>query len=96
MRYLGNKDDIKSITLNKIPGEWNLNPTLSSTFITRSYLSYAYILNGNRIWIFQPNSKRFQDVTSWEYKGQFELKTEETFKNMYVPRDGTIYIATNK
>lgn len=96
LRYLGNKDDIKSITLNKIPWEWNLNSSLSSIFITRSYLSYSYILNGNRIWIFQPNSKRFQDVTSWEYKWQFELKSEETIKHIYVPRDGTIFVTTSK
>jgi hypothetical protein len=53
-------------------------------------------LNGNRIWIFQPNSKRFKDVTAWEYKGQFELKTEETVKNIYVPRDGYLYVTTNQ
>ena len=95
-RYFSDKDALSSITLNKIPWEWSINTSLPSTFITHSYLSYTYILNGNRVWIFQPNSKRFQDVTSWEYKGQFELKTEEQIKSINVPRDGLIYVTTNK
>ena len=94
-RYFGDKDTLTPITLNKIPGEWNINTTLPSTFITRSYLSYTYVLNGNHIWIFQPNSKRFQDIASWEYRGQFELKTDENIKNIYVPRDGSIYVTTD-
>ncbi len=94
-RYFGDKDVLSSITLNKIPWEWNINTSLPSTFITRSYLSYTYILNGNHIWIFQPNSKRFQDITSWEYKGQFELKIDEKIKSISVPRDGLIYVTTD-
>jgi hypothetical protein len=95
-RYFSDKDTLNPITLNKIPWEWNINTALSSTFITRSYLSYIYILNWNKIWIFQPNSKRFQDITSWEYKGQFELKSEEEVKSINVPRDGIIYVTTNR
>lgn len=93
-RYTGNKDLLTSITLNKIPGEWKIDTTQNSTFITRSYLSYTYILNGNRVWIFQPDSKRFQDVKSWNYIGQFELKTDAIVKNISVPRDGLIYVTT--
>lgn len=95
-RYFGDKDNLTAITLNKIPGEWNINTSIPSTFITRSYLSYVYILNWNKIWIFQPNSKRFQDITSWEYKGQFELKTEEEIRSIAVPRDGMVYVTTNR
>ncbi len=94
-RYLSEKATLIPIILNKIPWEWNINTTVPSIFITRSYLSYTYVLNGNRIWIFQPNSKRFQDITSWEYKGQFELKTDEQVKSISVPRDGSIYVTTN-
>jgi hypothetical protein len=96
LRYTGNPEKLDNITLNKIPGEWNINPTLWTTFITKGNLSYTYIHNGNRIWIFQPNSKRFQDITSWEYRWQFELKTEETIKSIQVPRDGSIYVTTDR
>jgi hypothetical protein len=94
-RYLGDKENISSITLNKVPGEWLLDTTKKSVFITRSFLSYTYILNGDRIWIFQPNSRRFQDITAWTYIGQFELKTEATIKSIYIPRDGVIYVTTS-
>ncbi len=96
LRYTGNKDSLTSIILNKIPGEWKLDTTKNSVFITRSYLSYTYILNGNRIWIFQPDSKRFQDIKSWTYIGQFELGTESTVKHISVPRDGLLYVTTNQ
>lgn len=95
LRYIGDKDAIVSIVLNKIPGEWTLDTTKNSVFITRSYLSYTYILNGNKIWIFQPDSKRFQDVKSWTYIGQFELGTEAVVKHISVPRDGMIYVTTS-
>jgi hypothetical protein len=94
-RYLTAKNTLDPIVLNKIPGEWSIDTSLSSQFITRSFLSYTYVLNGKHIWIFQPNSKRFQDITAWEYRGQFELKTEEKVKHIYVPRDGFIYVTTN-
>ncbi len=96
LRYIGDKDTITSIALNKIPGEWALDTTKNSTFITRSYLSYTYILNGNSIWIFQPDSKRFQDVKSWNYIGQFELGTDAVVKHISVPRDGMIYVTTSQ
>ena len=95
MRYFSDKDTLTSIILNKIPGEWNIDTTKTSVFITRNYLSYIYILNGDRIWIFKPDSKRFQDVKSWTYMGQFELKIDAFIKNISIPRDGTIYITTN-
>ncbi len=94
-RYFSDKDSLTSIILNKIPGEWNINTSQNSIFITRSYLSYTYILNGNHIWIFKPDSKRFQDVKSWTYVGQLELNTDSVVKNINVPRDGMMYITTS-
>ncbi|MBC7504096.1 hypothetical protein H7169_03920 [Candidatus Gracilibacteria bacterium] len=96
LRYIGDKDTLSSIVLNKIPGEWKLDTTQKSEFISRSYLSYTYILNGDRIWVFQPDSKRFQDVKSWTYIGQLELKTDTPVRHISVPRDGTIHITTTK
>lgn len=95
LRYLWDRNTLTSIILNKIPGEWGIDTSKTSSFITRSYLSYTYILNGNRIWIFQPDSKRFQDIKAWNYIGQFELNTESTVKSINVPRDGLIYVTTS-
>lgn len=95
-KYNTATNESRAITLNKIPGEWWINTALKSTFITKSNLSYIYILNGNKIWIFQPDSKRFQDVQSWTYINQLELQTTETPVSIDVPRDGVILMATDK
>lgn len=94
LRYAWDKNTLTPIILNKIPGEWNIDTSKNSVFITRSYLSYTYVLNGDHIWIFQPDSKRFQDVKAWNYIGQFELKTDSSIKHISVPRDGLIYVTT--
>lgn len=94
LRYAGDKNTITPIILNKIPGEWSIDTSKTSIFITRSYLSYTYILNGDHIWIFQPDSKRFQDVKAWNYIWQFELKSSHNAKHISVPRDGLIYVTT--
>jgi hypothetical protein len=52
------------------------------------------VLSGKNLWIFAPDSKRFQDVTAWNYVAQLELQTPEDVRNIYVPRDGLIYVNT--
>ena len=44
-RYTGNREILTPIILNKIPGEWKIDTTQNSVFITRTNLSYTYILN---------------------------------------------------
>jgi hypothetical protein len=58
-------------------------------------LSYIYILSGKNVWIFAPDSKRFQDVTAWNYVAQLELQTPENIRSISVPRDGLLYIVTS-
>ncbi len=96
-RYIAWKPDApKKIVINKIPGEydvWSLSPT---TLVVKNFLSYIYILSGKKLWIFEPNSKRFQDVTSWNYVAQLELQSNDDIRNICVPRDGLVYTVTNK
>jgi hypothetical protein len=84
------------VTINKIPGEYTIgqNPT-DTKIILQPQLNYIYILDGNRVWIFLPDSKRFQDIRSWTYIAQIELSTAEDIRSMTVARDGLIYIATD-
>ena len=96
LRYTGDATSLTPIILNKIPWEWDLDTSKNSVFVTRSYLSYTYILNGNHIWIFKPDSKRFQDIKSWSYIGQFEINTEDIIKSINIPKDGSIYLTTNR
>jgi hypothetical protein len=64
---------IQSITLNKLPKNYELeNKDELVKIVARSDLSYVYFFFNNRIWIFKPNSKRYQDVKSLEYIGQIE------------------------
>ncbi len=56
---------------------------------------YVYILSGDRVWIFSPDSKRFQDINSLTYVAQLELQTEEEIRDIFVPRDGMLYTTTN-
>lgn len=64
--------------------------------LVKQNLSYVYIMSGKNIWIFAPNSKRFQDVTAWDYVAQLELQAgSEELKSIAVPRDGLIDILTS-
>ncbi len=92
-RYIAGKEN-RNITLNKIPGEYDLGNDENTHMVVEWNLSYIYIQSGKRIWIFSPDSKRFQDVTAWNYVAQLELSSDEEVKNISVPRDGIIYITT--
>lgn len=97
IRLVGSNGTQTWILLNKIPGEYTIGKNLNSTkIIVRSELNYIYILDGNRVWVFLPDSKRFQDVKSWTYIAQIELSTPEEIRDIAVARDGLIYVLTAK
>ncbi len=83
------------IMLNKIPGEFLLGQSQNTQIVVRQNLNFIYLLSGDRIWIFEPDSKRFQDVHAWNYIAQLEISTDESIRSISVPRDGFIYIVTN-
>lgn len=96
-RFLSTKADawIVGLTLNKIPGSWTINPSEESEMIATENLSYLYIRNGKKIWIFQPNSRSFQDVNALTYVAELEVQTESNILDISVPRDGLLYISTD-
>lgn len=83
------------IVINKIPGEYTAGRDNDVQIVIRTNLNFIYLLSGNRIWIFEPDSKRFQDVRSWTYLAQLEISTTEEIQSISVPRDGLIYVTTN-
>jgi hypothetical protein len=87
---------LKNLNINKIPGEYNIGSEELTRLFVKPNLSYIYILSGKNVWIFSPDSKRFQDVTAWNYVAQLELQAPEEIKNIHIPRDGLIYISTVK
>ncbi len=56
---------------------------------------YVYLLLNNAIWVFAPNSNRFQDITALSYLGQLEPVTG-TIETLYVPTDGEILVGTKE
>lgn len=95
IRYIGWTNwNQKSLNINKVPGEYNLGSEEVTKLWIKANLSYVYVLSGKNLWIFAPDSKRFQDVTAWNYVAQLELQTPEDVRNIYVPRDGLIYVNT--
>lgn len=85
----------RGLILNKIPWEYTIGDDTLTKIISQQNLFYVYILSGNRLWIFTPDSRRFQDVSALTYVAQLEFQTDEEIRDIYIPRDGTLYITTN-
>lgn len=85
----------KWLIINKVPGEYTIWQDDPLKVISQNNLVYVYVLSGNRVWIFSPDSKRFQDINSLTYVAQLELQTEEEIRDIFIPRDGMIYTTTN-
>lgn len=85
---------IVSLDLNKIPGAWSIDETAHSQIIASEKLAYVYILNGNRVWVFEPNSRRFQDISALTYIAQLDIQSAEDIRSINIQRDGTIYMTT--
>jgi hypothetical protein len=66
------KYELETITLNKLPKNYKSMSPSNSTIITRDDLNYIYIYVNNTIFVFNPSSKRYQDVKSLTYIGQIE------------------------
>ncbi len=96
VRYIGGTTGWqKNLNINKVPGEYNIGSEERTELFVKPNLSYIYILSGKNVWIFAPDSKRFQDVTAWNYVAQLELQTGEDIRSISVPRDGLLYIVTS-
>lgn len=95
-RFISTKSDegIKGLVLNKLPGSWTINANDPTELIASGKLSYIYIRNGKKIWVFQPNSRNFQDVNALTYIAQLEIQTDDAILDISVPRDGIIYTST--
>ena len=66
---------VESILINKLPKNYAVEGKLESSKIkVRSDLAYVYMFLNNKVWVFQPNTKLFQDTKSLMYIGQIEWK----------------------
>lgn len=81
---LDNLSWIKNYSINK-------NKDSNIKIKTRPDLRYVYILLNNKIWIFKPDVRRYQDVKALKYLGQIEA-SEHKIKDFYVDYDWEIIL----
>ena len=84
---------LQSLALNKLPKNYGFSEG-KIDIKTAANLNYVYMLLDNKIWIFKPDSNRYQDTQSLTYLGQIEWQNY-TIKDFYVKNDGEIYIINN-
>lgn len=90
-KFFSNPYTIKWIRLNKLPKNYDLkDKSKSSKIIARNDLNFVYFFFDNTIWIFKPNSKNWQDVSSLEFLGQIEW-ANESIKDIYVTFDDQVW-----
>lgn len=87
---------VESIVLNKLPKNYDRDPNKNAAveIYARQDLNYVYILLDNKILVFEPNSKRYQDVKSLTYLGQVEGKGFD-IQDFYVDKDGIIFVLSD-
>ncbi len=85
---------LESILLNTLPQNYDFTKIEGKTpsIRARANLKYVYMLIDNKIYVFNPNSHRYQDVKSITYLGQIEGKNM-VIEDMYVDTDGEIIAA---
>lgn len=84
----------RSILLNKLPKNYDIESDQSPKIFIWQNLNYIYILLNNRIWIFEADSKNFKDVKSLKYIWQLESQQWKV-NTIYIPKDGTIFVWTD-
>lgn len=85
------KYELETITLNKLPKNYTSMSPVNSSIVTRDDLNYIYIFINNTIFVFEPSSRRYQDVKSLTYIGQIEWKKYK-IDSFYVKHDWEIKI----
>jgi hypothetical protein len=83
------------VTLNNIPGDYSLSWDANTSLFVRPNLTYIYLLDGNRVWIFEPDSRNYKDIKSWKYIAQIDIASKEEIRSIFIPYDGLIYVASN-
>lgn len=83
---------LEGLVLNKLPKNYNLSdPSSSVSLIARIDLNYIYLFVNNRVLIFKPNTKRYQDVKSLTFLWQIEWSWFQ-IKDFFVNHDWEIII----
>ena len=83
---------LESIILNKLPKNYELENSKNKIEIKAWInLNYIYLLLNEKIWVFKPNTKRFQDTKNLNYIWQIEWKNEK-IKDFFVNHDWELVV----
>lgn len=89
------KYEMVRIVMNNLPKNYKQENLGSKTQLkARSDLNYVYILLNNKIFVFQPNSRNYRDVTSLTYIWQIEW-SEQKINDFYVNHDWELWVINN-
>lgn len=85
----------RSVVLNGLPDDYALS---SDTEIPKLSVfpnaNYLYLILGNRIWVFDPDSRDYRNIKSVRYVGQIEV-VESPVRSIFVSKDGAIVATTD-
>jgi len=83
---------LESLSLNNLPDNYNIENEESEIKIkTRKDLNYVYMLLNNKIFVFKPNSRIYQNTKSLKYVWQIEW-TSNKIKDFYISHDKEIIV----
>lgn len=84
------------ISLNNLPKNYKIeDPEAKIEIKTRADLNYVYMLLNNKIFVFQPNTRNYKDVTALNYIGQIDGGGNQ-IKDFYINRDAELWIINDK
>jgi hypothetical protein len=84
---------LEKIVINKLPENYKKENTSPIKIKTRKDLNYVYVLLNDKVWIFKPNTRRFQDTKSLTYLGQIEASNWK-IKDFYINHDSDLDVLT--
>lgn len=89
------KYEMVNIVMNNLPKNYILEDKTNKVELkARADLNYVYILLNNKIFVFQPNSRNYRDITSLTYIWQIE-GWEQKIKDFYVNHDWELWVINN-
>jgi len=90
------KYEMVNVVMNNLPKNYVIeDKTTKIELKARADLNFVYILLNNKIFVFQPNSRNYRDVTSLTYIWQIDW-LEEKIKDFYVNHDWELWVINNK
>lgn len=90
--YSNPKYRLEKIVLNKLPKNYKIEKENSRIELkANNTINYVYILLNNKIWVFDTNTKNYNDTKSLTYVWQIEWKNY-TIKDFYVNYDWEIIL----